>query len=98
MWVAVEGKGQASVTYPDVINGMEGLRQYMMADPNVGFAVSIADLIKGANMLAFGNDPKMESIPNSQQAIENMLTLIRTGAAPGEMDTWVDYSIGPVPT
>ncbi|MGC1404613.1 MAG: MMPL family transporter, partial [Thermodesulfobacteriota bacterium] len=93
MWVAVEGKSQASVTYPDVINGMEGLRQYMMADPNVGFAISIADLIKGANMLAYGNDPKMESIPNSQQAIQNMITLIGTGAAPGEMDTWVDYSM-----
>jgi uncharacterized protein len=93
MWVAVEGKGPASVTYPDVINGMEGLRQYMMADPNVGFAVSIADLIKSANMLAFGNDPKMESIPNSQQAIGNMLALIGVGAAPGEMDTWIDYNL-----
>ncbi|MBI5606036.1 MAG: MMPL family transporter [Deltaproteobacteria bacterium] len=91
MWVAVQGKGPQSVTYPDVIQGMEGLRQYMMADPNVGFAISVADLIKGANMLAYGNDPKMESIPTSQQATQNMITLIQTGAAPGEMDTWIDY-------
>ncbi|MBI5601962.1 MAG: MMPL family transporter [Deltaproteobacteria bacterium] len=93
MWVAVEGKRPQSVTYPDVINGMEELSQYMMADPNVGFAISIADLIKGANMLAYGNDPKMESIPHSQQAIGNCIGLIGVGAAPGEMDTWIDYNI-----
>ncbi|MBI5586664.1 MAG: MMPL family transporter, partial [Deltaproteobacteria bacterium] len=91
MWVAVQGKGPQAVTHADVVLGMEELQQYMMTDPNVGFAISIADLIKSANMLAYGNDPKMESIPNSQQAIQNMITLIQTGATPGEMDTWIDY-------
>jgi hypothetical protein len=91
MWVAIQGKADQAVTNPDVINGMEGLKQYMMADPNVGFAISVADLIKGINMLAHGNDPKWESIPTTQQAIQNMITLIQTGAAPGEMDTWIDY-------
>ncbi|MBI5585242.1 MAG: MMPL family transporter, partial [Deltaproteobacteria bacterium] len=93
MWVAVEGKGPQSVTYPDVIRGMEGLKQYMMADRNVGFAISVADLIKGINMLAHGNDPKWESIPATQQAIQNMVTLVQMGAAPGEMDTWIDYGM-----
>ncbi len=90
MWVAVEGKGPQDVAYPDVINGMDALKQHMMADPNVGFALSIADMIKKANMLAYGNDPKMESIPTSQQAIQNMVIMIQMGAAPGEMDTWAD--------
>jgi hypothetical protein len=72
---------------------MEGLKQYMMADPNVGFAISVADLIKGINMLAHGNDPKWESIPTNQQAIQNMVTLVQMGAAPGEMDTWIDYGM-----
>jgi predicted RND superfamily exporter protein len=93
MWVAIEGKGPQSVTYPDVIRGMEGLKQFMMADPNVGFAISVADLIKGINMLAHGNDPKWESIPSTQQAIQNMVTLVQMGAAPGEMDTWIDYGM-----
>lgn len=93
MWVAVEGKAPQAVVSPDVINGMEALKQYMMTDPNVGFAMSVADLIKSSNMLAYGNDPKMESVPTSQQAIQNMITLISTGAAPGEMDTWIDYGM-----
>jgi len=70
MWVVIEGKRTPGkdypITYPDVVKGMEDLKYHMMEDPNVGFAVSIADLIKGVNMLAHGNDPKMEMIPNNQ--------------------------------
>lgn len=93
MWVAVEGNAPQSITYPDVIRGMERLQHYMMADPNVGFAISVTDLIKSINMLARGNDPKWESIPPTQQAIQNMITLVQMGAAPGEMDTWIDYGM-----
>ena len=93
MWVAVEGKNPEDVLKPDVIQGMEELKQYMLADANVGFAVSIADLIKSSNMLAHGNDPKWETIPDTQQAIQNMITLIQMGATPGEMDTWIDYGM-----
>ncbi len=93
MWIAVQGKFPQAVVYPDVINGMDMLKQYMMGDPNVGFATSVADVIKGINMLAYGNDPKQESIPPSQQAIQNMITMFQMGAAPGEMDTWIDYGM-----
>lgn len=91
MWIAVQGKAPQAITHPDVIRGMEELKHDMMADANVSYAVSVADLIKSSNMLAHGNDPKWESIPASQQAIQNMITLVQMGAAPGEMDTWIDY-------
>ncbi len=93
MWVAVEGKTKQDVTYPDVVNGMDALQQHMMTDPNVGFAVSIADMVKATNMLAHGNDPKMESVPTTRPAIQNMITMIQLGATPGEMDTWIDPQI-----
>ncbi len=92
MWVAVVGKEEMAVTSPDVVKGMEDLKQYMMQDPNVGYAISMADLIKGTNMLAHGNDPKWGTIPNSQQAIQNMITLVQMGSSPGEMDKWIDYA------
>ena len=93
MWIAIEGNAPTSVTFPDVIQGMDMLRQYMMGDPNVGFAISIADTIRGTNMLAYGNDPKFETIPISQQAVQNNITMLQTGSAPGEMDTWIDYGM-----
>jgi len=93
MWVVIEGKGKGAITSPDVVKGMEELKQHMMRDPNVGFATSIADLIKNVNMLAHGNDPKMESIPDDQQGIQNLLTLFMLGAAPGDMDPWVNFDL-----
>jgi uncharacterized protein len=93
MWVAIEGKGPQAVAGPDVINGMDGLKHYMMADPNVGFATSVADVIKGINMLAYGNDPKQGSVPSTKQAIQNMISMFQMGAAPGDMDTWIDYTV-----
>jgi uncharacterized protein len=92
MWIAIVGKSQGSVLSPDVAYGMETLKYHMMEDPNVGFAVSIADLLKGVNSLAHGNDPKMALIPKDTQAIQNMLGLYQMGTAPGELDTWIDTS------
>jgi hypothetical protein len=92
MWIAVVGKSQGSVLNPDVVYGMEALKYHMMEDPNVGFAVSIADLLKGVNSLAHGNDPKMALIPKDTQAIQNMLGLYQLGTAPGDLDTWIDTS------
>jgi predicted RND superfamily exporter protein len=93
MWVAIEGKEKWDATKPDVVMGMEILKQYMMEDPNVGFATSFADIIKGANRLAHGNDPKMAYIPVDQNAIQTLVHFVMYGLAPGEMDSWVDYTV-----
>ncbi len=90
MWVAIEGKGKGAITSPDVVKGMEELKQFMLRDPNVGFATSVADLVKNVNMLARGNDPKMEYIPDDQKSINDLLFLYRMSSAPGDMDQWVN--------
>jgi predicted RND superfamily exporter protein len=90
MWVVVEGKREGAATSADVVKGMEALKHYMREDPNVGFAVSIADLVKSVNMLVHGNDPKMEDIPSTGREIDNLLFFYKMGSAPGEMDPWVD--------
>ncbi|MCX8021736.1 MAG: MMPL family transporter [Syntrophorhabdaceae bacterium] len=98
MWVVIEGKREEGkdypITYPDVVRGMEDLKYHMMEDPNVGFAVSVADLIKGINMLAHGNDPKMEMIPSEQKGIQDLVQLYAMGASPGELDPWISPDFG----
>ena len=93
MWVVIGGKEWKAVTKPDVVKGMEALNQYMMEDPNVGFATSVADLIKNVNMLAHGNDPKRASIPTEDLAIGHLLALYAGGTSPGEMDQWFDPNL-----
>jgi predicted RND superfamily exporter protein len=90
MWVVIEGKTENAITNPDVVRGMEDLKQYMMLDPNVGFAVSVGDLVKSVNMLANGNDPKFEAIPEKQDYILSTLFFVKMNSAPGDMDQWCD--------
>ncbi|MGO8990162.1 MAG: efflux RND transporter permease subunit [bacterium] len=90
MWVVIEGKKEGAVLAPDVVRGMEALKYHMMEDPNVGFATSVVDVIKSINMLARGNDPKMEYIPPTGKEIETMVWLFKLGSTPGELDPWVD--------
>ena len=92
MWIVIKGKKEGAMSAPDVIKGMEALKYHMMEDPNVGFATSIADLIKGINMLVRGNDPKMEYIPTNGQEIDNLMFLFKMGSSPGDMDPWVDMT------
>jgi hypothetical protein len=89
MWIAIVGKGEYSVLNPDVAYGMEALKYHMMQDPNVGFVVSIADIIKGIGSLTQGNDPKLALIPRDPVAIGSYFTVYSMGTSPGEMDPWI---------
>ena len=53
MWVVFESSATyPAVAQPDLMQGMESLKQYIIDDPNVGHAVSLADLVKSIRMLA----------------------------------------------
>ncbi len=89
MWIAIEGKSPGDISKCDVVRGMEALKLQMLQDPNVGFAVSIADIIKTITMLVYGNDPKMEYISPVEGEINTQLFFYQQGTSPGEMDPWV---------
>jgi uncharacterized protein len=91
MWVVIEPKGgDNSITKLAVLNGMEALKYYMLQDPNVGFAATLSDLIKGGHMMMRGNDPKMECVPINQQEANNLLFLAKGGSAAGDLDPMID--------
>ncbi len=92
MWVVIEGTKEGAINSPDVNRGMEALKYHMMADPNVGYATCLPDLIKGLNMLVRGNDPKMEFIPTQEQEIFSMLFLAKMGSSPNDLDPWIDLT------
>jgi uncharacterized protein len=90
MWVVVEGKVPYAVTTPEVVRTLDVLKHYMLEDSNIGFATSIADYIKLINMLARGNDPKMEFLPRDQIPIMDLFTLIAKGSSTTELDPWIN--------
>ncbi len=98
MWVVFEADSKEEdqfygIVHPELMEGMESLKQYMMADPNVGHAISIADLMKGLNMLVYGNDPKFESLPRERRKLADLLSFYKMGASAGDLDKWVDPSL-----
>lgn len=94
MWVVFESSGDyPAIVQPELMQGMESLKQYMIEDPNVGHAISLADLVKGVGMLAYGNDPKFESIPQDRKAISDLLSFYKMGASAGDLDKWAEPTL-----
>jgi predicted RND superfamily exporter protein len=94
MWVVFESSGDyPAIVQPELMQGMESLKQYIIDDPNVGHAISLADLVKGVGMLAYGNDPKFESIPSDRRAIHDLLSFYKMGASAGDLDKWAEPTL-----
>ena len=94
MWVVFESSGSyPAIVQPELMQGMESLKQYIIDDPNVGHAISLADLVKGVGMLAYGNDPKFESIPADRRAIHDLLSFYKMGASAGDLDKWAEPTL-----
>lgn len=99
MWVVFEAEGEyPAIVYPQLMKGMEALKQYMSEDPNVGHVVSMADLVKSLHMLVYGNDPKFESIPADRKSIGDLVSFFKSGAGAGDLDKWAvpDFSAASV--
>lgn len=91
MWVVFEAEGDyPAIVQPELMQGMEALKQYMMEDPNVGHVMSMADLVKNIHMLVYGNDPKFQSIPRERKPIGDLVSFIKMAAGAGDLDKWAE--------
>jgi len=91
MWVVFEAEGDyPAIVAPELMKGMEALKQYMIEDPNVGHAMSMADLVKSLSMLVYGNDPKFEFIPRDRKTIGELVSFYKLGAGAGDLDKWAE--------
>ena len=91
MWVVFEAEGEyPAIVAPELFQGMEALKQYIIQDPNVGHVISMADLVKSLHMLVYGNDPKFESIPQDRKTIADLVSFYKLGSGPGDFDKWAE--------
>jgi len=77
----------------------DGLKQYMLQDPNVGFAISLADTLKGIGMLGHGNRPQGMGLSPGPQGNSEFPLYVRWRVSSGALDTWVtnpDYQVANV--
>ena len=94
MWVVFESDAPyPAIAQPELMQGMESLKQYIIEDPNVGHAISLADLVKSVRMLVYGNDPKFESIPSDLRSVSDLLSFYKMGASAGDLDKWAEPNL-----
>ena len=86
-FVLVEGKGEEALINSEVLREMESLQSYLIKHiPEAGYALSLADYIKGLNMVMFAGDPNYFKIPDKDGTIAEYLFLYSISGFPGDFD------------
>ena len=85
-FIMVEGEEETLIDYK-VLKEMESLQNYLQKRiPEAGYALSLADYIKGLNMAMFAGKPRYFTIPENNGTIAEYLFLYSISAFPGDFD------------
>jgi predicted RND superfamily exporter protein len=79
------------VKKPSTLRYIEGLQRRLEQNPFVGKTTSVADYVKHINRVLHKNDPKSETIPDSQDTVAQYLFLVEMSARPNDLNNVVDY-------
>jgi hypothetical protein len=86
-FVMVDGKEEEALTNFKVLKEMESLQNYIKEHiPEAGFALSLADYIKGLNQAMFAGNPRYFNIPENNGTVAEYLFLYSISAFPGDFD------------
>jgi predicted RND superfamily exporter protein len=86
-FVMVAGEDEEALISSEVLKEMESLQNYLLENvPEAGYALSLADYIKGLNMVMFGGNPAYFTIPENNGTIAEYLFLYSISGFPGDFD------------
>ena len=75
---------------PDLLSRIAQLQSAISSLPKVGKVTSIVDLLKRSNRVLNNDDPRMEILPESKQAVAQQLLLLEASGDPNDLDVWID--------
>ena len=86
-YIMIEGKEEEALINYEVLKEMESLQNYLQKNiPEAGYALSLADYIKGLNMTMFAGEPRYFTIPENNGTIAEYLFLYSISTFPGDFD------------
>jgi predicted RND superfamily exporter protein len=86
-FIMIEGKEEDALVDYKVLKEMESLQNYLQKNiPEAGYALSLADYIKGLNMTMFAGKPRYFTIPENNGTIAEYLFLYSISTFPGDFD------------
>jgi len=92
-YVFVEGSGEEALISTAVLREMEALQCYLTtSQEQAGYGLSLADYIKGLNLVMFGGNPAELKIPENSSTIAEYLFLYAISGFPGDFDPVVSQN------
>ena len=92
-YVFVEGSGEEALISTAVLREMEALQCYLTtSQEQAGYGLSLADYIKGLNLVMFGGNPAELKIPENSGTIAEYLFLYAISGFPGDFDPVVSQN------
>lgn len=84
------GADTGALKNPDLLGRLAQLQSAIANLPKVGKVTSIVDLLKRSNRVLNNDDPRMEVLPDSAQAVAQQLLLLEASGDPNDLDVWID--------
>jgi len=89
MFVVVEG-AEDTLKRPDILANISYFQKYIEALPEIGAAVSIADIIRPVNMALHEGNPRYYKVADDPVGNAEMIYLATASSDPGDIDRFID--------
>ena len=90
--VVAEGYDRDAMKEPQVLRTMEKFQRYLERDRDIGYSVSLTDILRSVNMVFHELEPKWGVIPNTSRDVAQTFFIFFSGSPPTETAKWVDPS------
>lgn len=89
-YLVVEGDRPEIIKDPKVMEYLDRLQKHLDGDPLVGKTSSVADIVKRINFVLHDEDKAYDIVPESREAIGQMLFLFQSSGDPDDLDNFLD--------
>lgn len=86
----VEGLQADAIKDPKVLKAIDELQNFVTAQPHVGKAMSIVDIVKRLNGAMHGDDPAYFRIPDDQKLVAQYLFMYSLSGGPKDFSSYID--------
>jgi predicted RND superfamily exporter protein len=86
------GHDRDAMKDPQVLRTMEKFQRYLERDRDVGYSVSLADILRAVSAVFHELEPKWGVIPNNSRDVAQTFFIFFSGSPPTETAKWVDPS------
>ncbi len=90
--VVVAGREKEILNDPEVVEAMEALQVHVGEDPDIGYSISLADVVKATHMIYYDLEPRQGVIPWRRGPVASLFFFRFAGSSVSEIARYVDLS------